>query len=164
MSGRGRAAVTTLVIAVAGLLIVTSATAGASPLDERALAERHEFFERKVRPLLANRCLKCHGTVRQLGALRLDTAEGLFYGSTNGPVVVPGDPDASVLVELARSKEDRRMPPPRMDPKSPSDELKNLYDNSPLEQHEIEILERWVRDGAVWPGYSTDAASKDGVS
>ena len=157
---RGRSVrVISLVVSIVGVVIVSGGAFAESEIGGRTLTERHEYFERKVRPLLTNRCLKCHGTVRQLGALRLDTAEGVFYGSTNGSVVVPGDPDASVLVQLARSTKERRMPPPRMDPKSPSQELKNLYDNPPLEAHEIGILERWVREGAVWPGYSKDDIS-----
>ena len=125
--------------------------------DKESLAQRHDFFERKVRPLLKNRCQKCHGTVRQRGALRLDTSEGLFFGSTNGPVVVAGDLDASVLVQLVRSTEERRMPPPRLPDDYLDKELKALYDNPPLEAHEIEIFERWVGEGAVWPGHTEEA-------
>ena len=129
-------------------------------LAENTSRDKTDFFERHVRPLLNNRCVKCHGTVRQLGAFRLDTSEGMFHGSTNGPVVTPGNPDDSPLIQLVRGTAGRRMPPPPKKPDNPSDELKKLYDNLPLDPHEIEILERWVKDGAIWPGYSLSKPSE----
>ena len=81
-------------------------------LAEDTSHDKTEFFERRVRPLLNNRCVKCHGTVRQLGAFRLDTSEGMFHGSTNGPVVTPGNSDDSLLIQLVRGTAGRRMPPP----------------------------------------------------
>jgi len=139
-------------------LLIATSLSGLVSEGEEASPTQAEFFERRVRPFLMNRCLKCHGTVRQLGALRLDTAEGLFHGSANGPVVVPGDPDGSILIQLVRSHTERRMPPPPKSPDYVSEELKKLYDNPSLDPHEIEVLERWVREGAVWPGYSIDVS------
>ena len=125
----------TRVVALIALLLVAFSSARAAEnaaLSGDELRARHDYFERKVRPLLTNRCQKCHGSVRQLGALRLDTAQGMFYGSTNGAVVVPGNPDASVLVQLARSKDERRMPPPRHPDDYESKELRDLFDDMDL--------------------------------
>ena len=93
-----------------------------------------EHFERKVRPLLAERCWKCHGPDQQDGELRLDTASGLRRGSESGPVVVKGKPDASRIIEVVRRTGEIRMPP-----------------QTPLQESEITDLVKWIRDGAVWP-------------
>ena len=50
-----------------------------------------DFFETKVRPVLANNCYNCHGN-SQLGGLRLDSREGMLKGGKSGPAIVPGDP------------------------------------------------------------------------
>ena len=50
--------------------------------------EGHEFFESKIRPLLATHCHACH-TGGALGNLRLDSREGVLKGGKSGVVVVP---------------------------------------------------------------------------
>src|SRR4051794_13423175 len=64
------------------------------------------FFERRIRPLLAERCYQCHGaeSKKANGGLRLDSAEGLLKGSDSGPVVVAGATEKSLLIEVVRSK------------------------------------------------------------
>src|SRR5690242_761426 len=61
-----------------------------------------EFFETKVRPVLAAQCYKCHGEAKQLGGLRLDTAEGVRKGGGRGPVLIAGKPDQSLLLQVLR--------------------------------------------------------------
>ncbi len=63
-------------------------------------AVRH--FESKVRPLLLDRCVKCHGPDKQKGGLRLDSAAALARGSTSGPIVRPRDPDHSLLIQAVQ--------------------------------------------------------------
>src|SRR5512135_1716360 len=61
--------------------------------DETAAAtspQLTEHFEKKVRPLLLARCVKCHGSEKTEGGLRLDSAAGLAAGGDSGPVVVAG--------------------------------------------------------------------------
>jgi hypothetical protein len=60
-----------------------------------------EFFENKIRPILANNCFGCH-TNSQLGGLRLDTLEAMKKGGKRGPSIVPGDPDKSLLIQAVR--------------------------------------------------------------
>src|SRR5690349_13356524 len=55
-----------------------------------------EFFETKVRPILANNCYGCH-TNSAMGGLRLDSLDGLKKGGKRGPALVPGDADKSLL-------------------------------------------------------------------
>ncbi len=75
------------------------------------------FFEQKIRPVLADSCYKCHSVAAKAqgklkGGLFLDTREGVLAGGDTGPSVVPGKPDASLLVKAVRwSDPDVEMPP-----------------------------------------------------
>jgi hypothetical protein len=104
-----------------------------------AVAPGDVDFDRDLAPVLAERCLKCHGEDRQRAGLRLDSAAGALRGADNGevPVVVPFDPDASRLLEvLVSDDEDERMPP-----KGPR-----------LTDEEVERFRRWIAAGAPAPG------------
>ncbi|MFM7100964.1 MAG: DUF1549 domain-containing protein, partial [Verrucomicrobiota bacterium] len=77
-------------------------------------ADSEEFFERRIRPVLVEHCHECHSaaSARVRGGLRLDTGEGLRRGGESGPVVVPGNPAASRLIEAIRyANPDFQMPP-----------------------------------------------------
>ncbi len=96
-------------------------------------AGRPEFFESKIRPILANNCYACH-TNAQMGGLRADSREGLLKGGKTGPSIAPGDPDQSVLIRAVRQTGELKMP-----------------QGGKLKADEIEALVEWVRAGAVWP-------------
>ena len=64
-------------------------------------ADGDEFFEAKIRPLLATHCHACH-TGGALGNLRLDSREGILKGGKSGPVVVEGKPESSLLIEAVK--------------------------------------------------------------
>ncbi|MGE3821272.1 MAG: c-type cytochrome domain-containing protein, partial [Isosphaeraceae bacterium] len=103
----------------------------APPSNPEAIA----FFESEVRPLLAESCQKCHGATKQTADLRLDSREAVVKGGASGPAVVPGDPDASLLIQAVRhSLDDVKMPP-----------------KGKLPNEAIEALTRWVSMGAPWP-------------
>ncbi|HEV3439411.1 MAG TPA: DUF1549 domain-containing protein, partial [Gemmata sp.] len=104
-----------------------------------------EFFEKEVRPLLVEKCQGCHGEVRPKGKLKLTTRAELLQGGDNGPAVVPGKPDESLLVKAVRYQDEPRMPP-----------------KGKLADRQIEILERWVKLGAPWPGTKSPLAKPDG--
>src|SRR5688500_3684897 len=74
-----------------------------------------DFFEKEIRPVLADRCYKCHSASSEKlkGGLLLDTREGMLKGGESGkPSVVPGDAEASFLIEAIRyGNEDLQMPP-----------------------------------------------------
>ncbi|MBY0457184.1 MAG: hypothetical protein K2V38_07595, partial [Gemmataceae bacterium] len=68
-------------------------------------ADEHEFFEKNIRPLLAEHCLKCHGTPpadggskTPGGGLKLTSRAEVLKGGDSGAAVVPGKPDESLLV------------------------------------------------------------------
>src|SRR5437764_5536775 len=71
-----------------------------------------EFFERKVRPLLAENCFQCHGEEKQKNHLRLDSPGAIRAGGDGGSVIMPGKPQQSRLViAVGYQDEDLKMPP-----------------------------------------------------
>ncbi len=85
------------------------ATASAEPVnspDDQQL----RFFENRIRPLLVARCFECHAGENVEGGLRLDVAGTISKGGDSGVAVVPGKPEASLLVSAIRY-EDLEMPP-----------------------------------------------------
>lgn len=78
-------------------------------------AEQLEFFENKVRPLLADKCYRCHSTkAEEKGKLKaglfLDSRAGLLKGGDSGSALTPGDPSKSFLVEAVNYRnEDMEM-------------------------------------------------------
>jgi len=69
-------------------------------------AEQIEFFEKRIRPVLAQECYECHSTAtKQKGGLLLDTRVGWRAGGDSGPVIVPGNTDASLLLQSIRHEE-----------------------------------------------------------
>jgi mono/diheme cytochrome c family protein len=105
--------------------VLLSAARGA---DDPAAAH----FLDHVRPLLAARCVSCHGPDKQKGKLRLDSREALLKGGETGPAIVPGDAAKSLLLQVVRHElKDLKMPP-----------------KEKLSVADIAVLERWVKDGA----------------
>src|SRR4051794_8098115 len=87
-----------LLVAVILVLSLGRATAG----DDSRRGGSEEFFELRVRPVLAGKCVKCHGASKQSGGLRLDSRAALLEGGEGGPAVIPGDPGGSPLVRAVR--------------------------------------------------------------
>ncbi len=113
--------------AISLALVITAFTASAQSTDE--------FFETRVRPVLAGKCYGCHAEVR-LGGLRLNSLEALLAGGRTGPAIIPGDPDNSLLIKVVRHEvADLEMP----------------QDGEPLSPREIEGLAEWIRMEALWP-------------
>ncbi len=93
-----------------------------------------EFFEKQVRPVLAESCLRCHGQKKQSSGLRLDSRAALLEGGDNGPAIVLGDPDKSLLIQAVRYvHSDIKMPP-----------------KTKLPDAAVEALATWVKMGAPW--------------
>ena len=124
---------------LAGLTRLASADQpAANGADQRA---QEEFFETKVRPVLFDRCLDCHGSEKSKGGLRLDSREAVLKGAESGPVVVPGKPGSSPLIAAIRYEGDVQMPP-----------------KGKLKDDEIAALTEWVKRGAIWPAAPRSAA------
>ena len=104
-----------------------------------------EFFEKKIRPILANKCFACH-TNSKLGGLRLDSRESILQGGKSGAAIVPGDPDGSLLIQaVSRQHERLKMPP-----------------TGPLDPADVADLKAWVKMGAVWPNKAEPTARRTG--
>ena len=96
-----------------------------------------EFFEKRIRPLLAERCYECHSAdAKKLkGGLRLDSREAALKGGDTRAAVVHGQPDKSLLIEAVRyGNQDLQMPP-----------------KSRLSDAQVADLAEWVKRGAPWP-------------
>src|SRR3954470_6909541 len=103
----------------------TPAAAAASP----------EYFESKVRPILAANCLDCHAD-KQYGGLRLDSRAGLVTGGDSAPAVFGGGSAKSLVVQAVK-----RLPgAPEMPSKRPK-----------LSDQDIATLVDWIKAGAPWP-------------
>ena len=104
-------------------------------LNAAPTAEQVEFFEKKIRPVLAEHCYECHSVnaKRLEGKLRLDSRSSHLKGGDTGPAIVPGDADSSLLVDAIRY-ESLEMPP-----------------RGKLKKQEVDALVRWVNLGAPWP-------------
>src|SRR6266566_305329 len=94
-------------------------------------------YRRDVKPILSSRCYACHGALRQKAGLRLDTGALIRKGSRNGPVVVPGKSDESLLLDAVTGKDRPRMPPEKEGPA--------------LTKKQIAVLRAWVDQGAKAP-------------
>ncbi|MGE3311051.1 MAG: PSD1 and planctomycete cytochrome C domain-containing protein [Limisphaerales bacterium] len=102
-----------------------------------------EFFENRIRPVLAEQCYSCHsGRSEKLKAsLRVDGPEHLLLGGDTGPAIQPGDPSASLLIRaLAYDDPDLQMPPKTRLPASV-----------------VEDFRHWIRTGAAWPASKANA-------
>ena len=93
-------------------------------------------FERDVEPILHQRCYLCHGAQQQMSGLRLDSRESAYERRESGAAVVPGDPEASGLIQRIESTEDGFRMPPGDDPLSVADKA---------------ALRAWIAAGAEWP-------------
>src|SRR4051812_9595619 len=69
-----------------------------------------EFFETKIRPVLAENCFDCHGPKKQKGGIRLDRKEFIFKASEE-PLIAPGHPEKSLLLRAIRHEVEHKMPP-----------------------------------------------------
>ncbi len=119
---------------------VPLALAIAGEARQTPAAATPEYFEAKIRPVLAANCYDCH-TEERFGGLRLDSREAMLKGGRSGPAIVPGDPDASLLIQAVRQT---------------SDKLK-MPKGGKLQPEEVAALVEWVKAGAVWPAVAATA-------
>jgi hypothetical protein len=113
------------------LLSLTAALslAQASPADDES------FFELKIRPVLVDSCLKCHGGAKVSSGLRVDARANFLKGGERGPALVPGKANESLLLRVLRHTEGVPHMPP----------------NKRLPDEVVADVAAWVERGAVWP-------------
>src|SRR3954464_15588550 len=111
------------------LLLAMCGWAGAAHADD--------LFASKVEPLLKERCYKCHSheSGKMKGGLTLDSKSGWEEGGDDGPALVPGRPDESLLIKMIRwADADHQMPP-----------------KEKLADADVALLTEWVKQGAPDP-------------
>jgi mono/diheme cytochrome c family protein len=125
----------------AALLVTTGAARSAEPAPVE--------FNRDIRPILSDNCFSCHGPdkAKRKAKLRLDTEEGAFADLGGRRALVPGDPARSELIaRVTAEDETERMPPPASGRK--------------LTPQQIDLLRRWVAEGAKWQKHWTFLAPR----
>lgn len=133
---------------LAALAAVQARDAGAHT-EASASAEQIAFFEKKIRPVLVERCYKCHAEDAEKikGGFVLDTREGIRRGGDSGPGIVPGELAKSLVIEsLHYTNKDMQMPPEKSGGKLPDSVIADF--------------EQWVRMGAPDPREGKAAAVK----
>ena len=125
-----------------GRLILTLAAAFFPLHAQTSAASTPEFFETKIRPVLANNCYNCHGS-SALGGLRLDTRDFMLKGGKSGPSIVPGDADNSLLNKAIRQ----------------TGSTLKMPQGGKLKDPEIEDIVAWVKAGAQWPKSATPTSA-----
>jgi cytochrome c553 len=139
-----KTAIVTAVLSLASVLPIAAGRrlCAADPADL-------EFFEKRVRPLLATHCHECHAAdTESSGGLLLDSRAGWERGGDSGPAIVPGKPDESLLVRaVSWADPDLQMPP-----------------KSRLPAADQATLAEWIRRGAFDPRAAIAAAARQSTA
>lgn len=124
------------IVACASLLLDLAIGQAAEPID----------FVDDVRPILKQHCSECHSGQERNGGISFDDRGSVFAAADSGkPGIVAGRPDASeILVRVSSTEEDLRMPP----------------EGDRLSAGQIKVLEKWIKDGAVWPDTPGEAKTE----
>ncbi len=137
-----------IVLVVVGFFLAVSQRQARTAAESQAPSrEGLEFFEKKIRPALAENCYACHSekSRKPQAGLLLDSIEEMLKGGASGqPAVVPGDPEKSLLIKAIRYADAKLKMP--MIGKLPDQVIKDF--------------EAWVKMGAPAPRGSSTVASK----
>jgi mono/diheme cytochrome c family protein len=113
-------------LAAAMLTLMLSLALSAPAQEKKAVS-----FEKDVMPILKASCISCHKPDKKKGKLDMSTYEALMKGGDQGSPVKPGDAKKSILIEVVSGKE------PEMPEKG-----------DPLTPAQIDVLSRWIMEGA----------------
>ena len=130
--------------ALAGLGLAAGLAAGLGGVPGVRAAEddaaKPEFYTARVKPIFEANCARCHGGMNHRGGFNMETRAALLKGGHDGVVVVPGDPDGSLLVRLMRHQGPANDPMPM--PPAPRPKVSDA---------EIDVVAQWIKAGAVMP-------------
>lgn len=117
------------------------------PLFALPVKADNALFE-KARPVLAAQCFSCHSHAanKSKGGLMLDSLAAMLQGGDNGPAIVPGKPDESLLIKAILYHDENLQMPPK----------------GKMSEADIKALVDWVQGGAVWPGQEAKSAKPHG--
>lgn len=133
-----------------GLLIIIILLAPFAAQAAEPTAAQREFFEARVRPVLADHCFKCHSVQasKLKGGLYADSLPGLLKGGDDGPALMPGHPEQSRMIEaIGYQNVDLQMPP-----------------KARLSAQQVADLTQWVKMGAPWPKSDAGPVAPSGGS
>lgn len=102
--------------------------------DDTFSSQQLDFFENRIRPLLVQHCLECHGPVKSENGLRLDSRAAILAGGDSGSAAIVGKPTGSLVIQSVSHSGDYDMPP-----------------NKKLADQEIADLTQWVAMSLPWP-------------
>ncbi len=98
-------------------------------------------FKRDIEPIFAAACLQCHGAKKAAGQLRLDSKQAAMKGGITGPIITPGKANVSrLLARILGEGGEPQMP----------------LGGEPLKPAQIELIKRWIDEGATWPEETSD--------
>ena len=115
--------------------VVALALALFAPLTAAAEDQPAVDFLKHVKPILAQRCFRCHSSLEQESGLRLDSVPSILKGGDGGTIVAPGKSGESRLIAAVTRTGDLKMPP----------------EGEPLTESQIAVLKAWVDAGAPAP-------------
>ena len=101
-------------------------------------------YEKDIKTILEDRCIDCHGPDKAKSELRVDQRAILIRGGDSGlPSIVPGNPSKSHLLDLVKGRDPDEIMPPK---------------GKPLTKSQIALIEKWIAEGANWPGQMNEVA------
>jgi cytochrome c553 len=128
-----------------GALLFLRALSTALQADDPSGQIDEAFFEKKIRPVLIERCHGCHSaTGKQQGNLRLDHPQGWLDGGDSGPAIVPGKPEESLLLKAVRYDADSYQMPP----------------DEKLPDNVVADIASWIASGAPAPAMESDPSAR----
>ncbi|HEX5082544.1 MAG TPA: PSD1 and planctomycete cytochrome C domain-containing protein, partial [Blastocatellia bacterium] len=128
---------------VKSLLCFLCMAAASAPFFRNAAANQDIDFARDIQPIFEAACYKCHGPKSARGQLRLDGRTPALKGGVSGAAIIPGDAKKSLLLRRILGEDgEARMP----------------MGGDPLDAAQIELIRKWIDQGAKWPGAGTESA------
>jgi len=112
----------------------------------RAAAQSQIDFKRDIEPIFAQNCYQCHGAKKALGQLRLDVKSLALKGGLSGPIILPGNSKASRLLQRIRGE---------------GGEVQMPMGRDPLKPEQIELIRKWIDEGASWPEVAAPAEKSE---
>ncbi|MCI0660529.1 MAG: DUF1549 domain-containing protein, partial [Acidobacteria bacterium] len=117
-------------------LFIIATTGSLIPLLPSVAAQSPIDFQREIQPIFAQTCYQCHGPKKALGQLRLDLKAFAMKGGISGPSIIPGNSKASRLMQRILGE---------------GDEMQMPLGGDPLKPEQIELIRKWIDQGANWP-------------
>ena len=122
-------------------LFLVAAIGSLGSLLPDAAAQSRIDFKREIEPIFARTCYQCHGPQKALGQLRLDLRASAMKGGISGPIIIPGNSKTSRLMRRILGE---------------GDEMQMPLGSDPLKPEQIELIRKWIDQGANWPDSGAD--------